>query len=70
MVELFQQGGSYNTVNYGEYVVIDTIVNDNHYGNPENGIIYRRGLNYTEIFNPNNLPVNSEGTISKEDLDE
>ena len=69
MVELFQQGGSYNEVNYGEYVVIDTIVNNNHYGNPENGIIYRRGLNYTEIFNPNNMPVNAEGTISKEDLD-
>lgn len=70
MVELFQQGGSYNTVNYGEYVIIDTIINENHYNSPENGIIYRRGLNYTEIFNPNNLPLNDNNTISKEDKDE
>lgn len=73
MVELFQQGGSYNRVNYGEYVIIDTIVNDNHYGNPENGIIYRRGLDFNEPFNPNNtqgneIIVNENGTVSKEDV--
>ena len=70
MVEYFQQGGSYNTVNYGQYVIIDTIVNQNHYSDPENGIIYRRGMNYTEIFNPNGLPLNNNNTISKEDIDE
>ena len=73
MVELFQQGGSYNAVNYGEYVIIDTIVNDNHYGSPENGIIYRRGLDFNEAFNPNNtqdneILINENGTISKEDV--
>ena len=73
MVEYFQQGGSYNAVNYGEYVIIDTIVNDNHYGSPENGIIYRRGLDFNEAFNPNNtqnneILINENGTISKEDV--
>lgn len=72
MVQAFQQGGSYNAVNYGEYVIIDTIVNDNHYGSPENGIIYRRGLNFNQNFNPNNtqdneILVNENNTISKED---
>lgn len=70
MVDAFQQGGSYNEVNYGQYVIIDTIANNHQLGNPQNGIIYRRGLNYTEIFNPNNLPINENNTISKEDLDE
>lgn len=70
MVELFQQGGSYNTVNYDEYVIIDTIVNDNHYGSPENGIIYCRGLDFNEPFNPNGIPLNGNGTVEKEDIDE
>lgn len=48
MINLFSQGGSYIDVNYNEYVIIDTIINNNDKTNPENGIIYRRGLNYTE----------------------
>lgn len=67
MVQAFQQGGNYNKVNYGEYVIIDTIVNDNHYNSPENGIIYRRGLNYKEPFNPNNLSINSNHSVEKND---
>lgn len=67
MVDAFQKGGSYNTVNYGEYVVIDTIVNDNHYNSPQNGIIYRRGLNYLEAFNPNSADLNDNNTIEKND---
>lgn len=70
MVDQFQKGGSYNEVNYGEYVIIDTIVNKHEPRNIENGIIYRRGLNYQEIFNPNSLPINSNNSLSKEDLDE
>lgn len=70
MVLAFQQGGSYNVVNYGEYVIIDTIVNSNHYGSPQNGIIYRRGMNYTENFNPNGIALNDNQTVSKEDEDE
>ena len=69
MVDAFQKGGSYNTVNYGEYVIIDTIANKNHYNSPQNGIIYRRGLNYLEPFNPNNLNVNSDYSIEKNDKD-
>lgn len=70
MVDAFQQGGSYNEVNYGQYVIIDTVANNHQLTNPQNGIIYRRGLNYTESFNPNGLPVNENGAIGKEDVDE
>lgn len=54
MVLNFQKGGSYTDANYNEYVIIDTYVNRNEKSNRENGIIYRRGLNYAEPFNPNN----------------
>lgn len=69
MVDAFQKGGEYNKVNYGEYVIIDTIINDNHYSSPENGIIYRRGLDYLEDFNPNNIALNENNTIWTEDKD-
>lgn len=70
MVLNFQQGGSYNKVNYGEYVIIDTIVNNNQKNNPENGIIYRRGLDYTEVFNPNDLDyINENHSVAREDLE-
>ena len=42
MVAAFQQGGAYKTVNYDEYVIIDT-VNKN---DKDNGKIYRRGYDY------------------------
>lgn len=70
MVDAFQKGGAYNTVNYGEYVIIDTIINDNHYSSRENGIIYRRGLNYLEDFNPNGVLLNDDYSLSTEDKDE
>ena len=57
MVMNFQQGGSYTDANYNEYVIIDTFVNKNEKFNRENGIIYRRGLNYSEEFNPNHIPA-------------
>ena len=42
MVAAFQQGGGYKTVNYDEYVLIDT-TNKN---DKDNGKIYRRGYDY------------------------
>ena len=43
MVQCFNQGGSTtNTVNYGEYVIIDTPDKNN----PDNGKVFRRGMNY------------------------
>ena len=69
MVDAFQKGGSYNKVNYGEYVIIDTIINKNRYNSPENGIIYRRGLNYLENFNPNGIGLNKDNTVTPEDVD-
>ena len=52
MVQCFEQGGvTTNEVNYGEYVIIDTIDKNN----PENGKVYRRGLNYQ--YNPIDNPL-------------
>ena len=42
MVAAFSQGGDYKTVNYDEYVLIDT----ENKNNPDNGKIYRRGYDY------------------------
>ena len=43
MVQCFKRGGdSTNIVNYGEYVIIDTVSKDN----PENGKVFRRGMNF------------------------
>ena len=43
MVQCFKQGGaSTNTVNYGEYVIIDDIDKQN----PDNGKVFRRGMNF------------------------
>lgn len=43
MVQCFSQGGdTTNEVNYGEYVIIDTLIKNN----PDNGKVYRRGINY------------------------
>ena len=42
MISVFSQGGDYKTVNYDEYVLIDT----ENKNNPDNGKIYRRGYEY------------------------
>ena len=42
MITAFSQGGDYKTVNYDEYVLIDT----ENKNNPDNGKIYRRGYEY------------------------
>lgn len=47
MINQFKKGAAYTDVSYGQYVLIDTILNNNNPNNPENGKIYRRGLNYT-----------------------
>lgn len=56
MVNEFQKGGAYTDANYGQYVIIDTILNQNHKNDDINGIIYRRGFDYTEVVNSNNRP--------------
>lgn len=42
MIECFQQGGSYKTVNYDEYVLIDT----ENKNDADNGKVFRRGYDY------------------------
>ena len=68
MVTLFQNGGNYNDVNYNEYVIIDTIVNDNQRYNKENGLLYRRGMAYGINFNPNDILLNDNLSIADYDL--
>lgn len=56
MCRAFSLGGGYSDVGYHEYVIIDTIIGSfneqnewvggNRKNDPQNGIIYRRGLNY------------------------
>ena len=46
MVSAFQQGGAYKTVNYDEYVLINT-TNKNH---ADNGKVYRRGYDYNNAL--------------------
>ena len=47
MKQCFEKGGaSTSEVNYGEYVIIDTISDLGEYNNPENGKIFRRGMDY------------------------
>lgn len=48
MCTAFAQGGAYTDVNYGEYVLIDTIINRHAKSDPQNGLLYRRGFEYTE----------------------
>ena len=55
MVCAFQDGAANVDAKYNEYVIIDTIVNRNDKTDPENGIIYRRGLNFNEKFDPQNI---------------
>ena len=43
MVNCFKKGGAYKTVNYDEYVLIDT----ENKNDKDNGKIYRRGYDYT-----------------------
>ena len=46
MVQCFSQGAkSANEVNYGEYVIIDTIAEMNDRNNLDNGKVFRRGMN-------------------------
>ena len=48
MVNEFSKGGAYTEVNYGQYVIIDTILNENHRNDSANGILYRRGFDYNQ----------------------
>ena len=68
MLDCFAQGGLYTEVNYGEYVLIDTIANLNKKSSIENGLVYRRGYRYDEPF----APVPSKDDYRTEDgyLDE
>jgi hypothetical protein len=47
MRQCFEKGGeTTDIVNYGECVIIDTIIGMYQFNNPDNGKVYRRGLNY------------------------
>ena len=50
MVDCFAAGyGTTSEVNQGEYVIIDTISGAGRYNDPDNGKVFRRGLNFEEV---------------------
>lgn len=63
MVNEFQKGGAYTDANYGQYVIIDTILNRNHKDDDTNGIIYRRGFDYTQA-SAGNRPQKDDQTTA------
>ena len=67
MVNEFQKGGAYTDANYGEYVIIDTILNENHRNDQINGLIYRRGFDYTEPVASQERPDRSDKSIREFD---
>lgn len=48
MVEAFSRGGAYSEVNYGQYVIIDTVLTQGRSSSLENGLLYRRGFDYND----------------------
>ena len=70
MVQAFQNGGSYTDVNYDEYVIIDTILRKNEKNNAENGILYRRGYDFSQEFNPEEVTLDDNHTLSPNQLTE
>ena len=60
MCTCFSNGGSYTDVNYGEYVIIDTIKNNQAGGthNAENGLLFRRGFDFDDTGLPKPDKVN------------
>ena len=56
MVEAFSGGGAYTGANYGQYVIIDTVLNSGR-SNRENGLLYRRGFDYNQTIQ--SVPVKS-----------
>lgn len=56
MRQCFEKGGETTSeVNYGEYVIIDTLYGRGDKQSPDNGKIYRRGYNYD--YNPVTNPL-------------
>ena len=47
MCEAFAGGGAYTQANYGQYVIIDTVLESGR-SNLENGLLYRRGFDYND----------------------
>lgn len=64
MVDAFKDGGSYTEVNYGQYVIIDTI----NKKSLQNGCLFRRGFNYNQ--EKTNRPPKPTGQITEEALNE
>ena len=70
MVQAFQNGGNYTDVNYDEYVIIDTILRKNQKNNAENGILYCRGYDFSQEFNPEEVTLDDDHTLSPNQLTE
>lgn len=52
MVNAFSDGGAYTGANYGQYVIIDTVLSQGRSSSMENGLLYRRGFDYNNPYTP------------------
>lgn len=68
MCKAFAKGGAYTDVNYGEYVLIDTIINRHAKSDPQNGLLYRRGFEYTQAIDEN-MPEQKDFKLPNGDPD-
>ena len=59
MCEAFAGGGAYTDANYGQYVIIDTVLNSGR-SNKENGLLYRRGFDYNQTIQPIPIKQNNQ----------
>lgn len=63
MVEAFSGGGAYTKANYGQYVIIDTILDSHRSDSLENGLLYRRGFDYNDSESNHHKPTVEEYTV-------
>lgn len=59
MTEAFAKGGAYTEANYGQYVIIDTVLEKGR-SNIENGLLYRRGFDYNDSASAYPRPVSED----------
>ena len=63
MVNQFQKGGAYTDANYGQYVLIDTVLTTGK-SDPQNGLLYRRGFDYLQTINES-MPKRSDEAFNE-----
>ena len=66
MVNQFQKGGAYTDANYGQYVLIDTVLTTGK-SDPQNGLLYRRGFDYLQTIKES-MPLKSDSAFNENNI--